>query len=83
MHNDIVNSDWLFSGEEYRTIYQFPKENSWRYIKFWAVDQHGTKSDVVEMKVTIPKNIGINRPILNFLENHPLIYQLIQRFLKL
>jgi len=33
--------------------------------------------------VTMPRNRAINTPFLNFLENHPLLFQLLQRFLNL
>jgi len=45
-----------------------------------AEDEYGAQSEWVSIK---SKNKVINTPFLWFLENHPLIYQLLQRFLRL
>ena len=40
-------------------------------------------SDPFIVIVTTPRNRAINNPFLNFLKNHPLIYQLLQRVFNL
>ena len=40
-------------------------------------------SDPLTVIVTMPRNRAVNNPILNFLEQYPILYQLLQRFLKL
>ena len=64
------------------------KTNSWDEegtytIRVKAKDIHHAESDWATLSVTMPKSKAINRPFLNFLENHPIIYQLLQRFLRL
>jgi len=52
-------------------------------IKVRAMNEWGMVSDWAELSVTMPRNKVINRPILNFLEQHPILYQLLQRFLQI
>ena len=40
-------------------------------------------SDPLIVIVTMPRNRAVNTPFLDFLQNHPLIYQLLQRLLNL
>ncbi|MCK4901938.1 MAG: hypothetical protein KAS76_01160 [Thermoplasmatales archaeon] len=56
----------------------------WRYsIEARARDTFGAMSDWAKLTVTIPRAKAINTPFLNFLENHPILYQLLQRLLQL
>jgi len=51
-------------------------------IKAHAVDFYGAESDWTEFPITIPRNKAINRPILNFLQNHPYLFPILQLLLQ-
>jgi len=86
---DGTNSGWtafVDSGVEVTA------SHSWTLgeytIKVKARDIHGTESNWGTLEVTMPKNKVINTPLflqflLNFLQNHPILYQLLQLFLRL
>lgn len=80
-------SGWLgpyLSGDICSESHTWMEEGSFN-IKVKAKDESGEESDWSEpLSVTMPKNNPyINTLIINFFENHPIIYQFIQRFLKL
>jgi len=84
-------SGWMgpyASGEMGSASHKWDNKGSYE-IKVKAKDEHGDESDWSDpLSVRMPKNKQyINTPFLNFLqnflENHPLIYQLLQRFLRL
>ena len=52
-------------------------------IKAKAKDIYGSESDWAELSVAMPRNRAVNTPFLNFLESHPILYQLLLRFLRL
>jgi len=53
-------------------------------IKVKARDIHSTESDWETLSVSMPRNKPyINIPFLNFLQNHPILFQLLHHFLKL
>ena len=53
-------------------------------IKAIAKDTNGVISDWSEpLGITITKNRAVNNPFINFLQQHPILFQLIQRLLKL
>jgi len=54
-------------------------------VKVKAIDEFGGECDWSDpLSVSMPKNKPyINTPFLQFLQNHPLIYQLFQLFLRL
>jgi hypothetical protein len=52
-------------------------------IEAKAQDRYGCQSDWGTLTVSMPKNHVINTLLLNFLHNYPVLYQIIQRFLKL
>jgi len=52
-------------------------------IKAKAKDTYDLESDWSELDVTMPRNRAINTPFLDFIQQHPMIFQLLQRFLKL
>jgi len=52
-------------------------------IKAKAKDIHGAESDWGILEVNMPRNRATKRQLLNFLEQYPILYQLLQRFLKL
>jgi len=52
-------------------------------IEVKARDFYGLETDWVTLSVTMPRNRVVNNPFLNFLEQYPILYQLLQRFLHL
>ena len=70
------------SGEE-QTVSHIWDEKGYYTIKVKAKDIIGAESDWATLEVSMPKNRMINKPILNFLQQFPLIYQLLQRILEL
>ena len=84
-------SEWLGpykSGETCEASYNWEKETTYN-IAVKAKDENEGTSDWSEpVSISIPKNKPhFNTPFLNFLqkflENHPILYQLFQRFLRL
>jgi len=51
-------------------------------IKAQAVDFHGAESGWAEFPITIPRNKVINRPLLQFLQNHPFLFPLLQKLIR-
>ena len=83
---DGAYSDWLGplnSGEEVTASHTWFTKGNYE-IKVKAKDTNGFESEWSDpLPVSMPRNRAIQRPFLNFLQNHPLIYQLLQRALKL
>jgi parallel beta-helix repeat protein len=52
-------------------------------IKAKARDFYGLETDWVTLEVTMPRSRAIKTPLFNLLQNHPIIYRLIQRFIKI
>jgi len=53
-------------------------------IKVKARDEHGLESEWSDpLGVSMPKSRGVNFLLFNFLENHPLLFQFLQRFFDL
>jgi hypothetical protein len=85
---DGSNSDWLGpykSGETITTTYTWESEGTYQ-VKVKTLDILGAETDYgIEsewsdpLSVSMPRNkININTQLLQFLHNHPLIYQLLQ-----
>lgn len=84
---DGTDSGWIgpfISGGECIASHTWDEQGGYE-IKVKAKDIYGRESEWSDpLSITMPKNKQcINVLILNFLENHPIIYRLIQRFLKL
>ncbi|UCB58425.1 MAG: PKD domain-containing protein, partial [Thermoplasmatales archaeon] len=84
---DSSNSGWLgpyMSGDECNTSHNWSNKGEYE-IKVRVKDVNGLISDWSNpLIVKMPRNkLYINSLIKNFLENHTIIYNLIQRFLKL
>ena len=82
---DGTTSGWTptqASGTTYTESHTWNIENTYT-IKAKAMDTHGAQSDWSELDVTMPRNRAINTPFLRFLEQYPILYQLLQRFLRL
>ena len=52
-------------------------------IKARVLDEDGAWSDWGTLSVTMPRNRAMQTPFLNFLEQYPMLYQLLQRVLRL
>jgi hypothetical protein len=81
---DTTYEDWFGpfgSGEEIEKTHVF--ENEGTYIIYAkARDAFGSESDWGTLTVTIPRDKVLNRPILQFLQNHPNMFPLLQRLLQ-
>ena len=80
-------SEWLgpcYSGSTIGATYAWQKKGEFA-VRVKARDTRGAESPWSEpLSISMPKyKPYINRPFLNFLEQYPLIYQLLQRLLKL
>ena len=52
-------------------------------IRARAMNEYGSMSEWLELSVSMPRNRAMNTPFFNFLQNYPIIYQILQRFLQL
>jgi C1A family cysteine protease/outer membrane lipoprotein-sorting protein len=81
---DDTTSGWtefVFSG----TIVTLP--HTWNVdetytIQAKAKDINGAESDWATLKVTMPRNRAITSPFLNFLQNHPYLFSILQLLLQ-
>jgi len=82
---DGTDSGWLGpfdSGVEHCTTHEFSQGTY--TVKVKAKDTHDAESEWSDpVSITIPKSRGVNFLLFNFLENHPVLYQLLERFLNL
>ena len=70
------------SGEEVILNHIYSSERNYM-IRFKAKDSVGAESDWKEHGVSLPKGKIYNYPLIHrFLNNHPIIYQILQKFLK-
>jgi len=84
---DTTNSGWIgpySSGQTASASHTWTDQGSYE-IRVKAQDEHGAQSDWSEpLSVSMPRNKPLNKPpFLQFLENHPMLYQLLQRLLNL
>ena len=83
---DGSDSGWLGpfdSGVEVETFHNWTIKGDYE-IKVKAKDVYDYESDWSDpLPVTMPRNKLVNRPFLNFLQQHPILYQLLLRFLQL
>ena len=52
-------------------------------IKAKAKDIYGAESDWGILEVNMPRSRATKRPVLNLLQNHPMLFKLFQRFIKI
>jgi len=86
---DVKNSRWLGPyphSIEVTAPHVYNKEGTF-IMRIKAKDTQDMESDRGTLSITMPKNKAINTPLFlqflqNFLQNHPLIYQILQRLLK-
>ena len=83
---DDSNMTWLGpyeSGEIVEASHTWAEQGTYE-LRVKAMDTQGDESYWSDpLSVIMPRNRIVNRPILNFLEQHPILYQLLQRFLRL
>ena len=78
---DDINSDWLGpfqSGEEISVSHTWAEEGTFK-IRARAKDTFGCIGEWSEISITVPRNRAAKNPFLELLENHPVLYQLLQR----
>ena len=84
--DDDSNSVWIgpYKSEEIcEAKHMWDEEGSYN-IRVKAKDKHGVISEWSEpLKITMPRNRATPRPLLNFIENYPILFQILQRFLNL
>lgn len=82
---DGTDSGWIMPQPGTLRAYHNWTDQGTYEVRVKAMDEYGRESEWSDpLSVTMPKNKpNINTIILNFLENHPIIYRLIKRFLKL
>ncbi len=83
---DGTEDEWLGPYESVVStdFYHTWTEQGSYQVKVKARDQYITESEWSDIEtISISKNKPINKPFLNFLENHPILFQLLQRFFKL
>ena len=80
---DGTDSGWVGpydSGATGSATHTWTSKGSYE-IKVKAKDTNGAESDWSDpLAVSMPKIRGVNFLLFNFLENHPLLYQLLERF---
>jgi len=52
-------------------------------VRVKVIDIYEAESDWAELSVSMPRNRAINTLFFNFLQNYPILYQFLQRFLQL
>ncbi|PNX47738.1 MAG: hypothetical protein BV456_10630 [Thermoplasmata archaeon M8B2D] len=80
---DNKSTGWtrtLPSGEYYNSSHNWSEKGNYT-IRAKAKDTSGAESEWGTLEVSMPRNQMVNNSILNFLQQFPLIYQLIQRLL--
>ena len=69
------------SGETSYASHIWESQGSYN-IRVKAIDEYGAQSDWSDpLEITVPRNRAVNRPFFNFLDDYPILYQLLQRFL--
>ncbi len=72
----------LDSGREITLNHTWYSEDKYQ-IKVKVKDVFDEESDWATFEVTMPKNKAFSTPLLNFLQQYPILYKLLQRFLRL
>ena len=82
---DDTSTGWTreyASGETVKIKHTWNEQGTYT-IRAKAKDTFEGEGPWGELSVTMPRNKIVNGPFLNFLGNHPLLFQLFQRFLNL
>ena len=92
-HDIIFEVKWG-DGTEEISLYSIASGSPENYTHIWnsegtytlqtrAIDYYGDESDWATLEVSMPKNKAMDTPFLSFLENHPHMFPLIQKLLRL
>ena len=82
---DGTNSGWIGpwdSGIEITNSHSWITKGSY-IIQAKVKNKYDFESDWGSLEVTMPRTKVVNGPILNFLDHYPILYQLLQRFLRI
>ena len=82
---DDTFEEWLgpySSGEEKSISHTWITEGTYT-IKAKAKDIHNAESDWTTLSVSTPRKRAMHTPLLKFLEQYPILYQLLILFLRL
>ncbi len=77
-----IDEGFAESGGGFTLTHSWSEQGTFT-IRAKLIDKYGAESDWGELEVTMPRNRAINTPFLDFIQQHPMIFQLLQRFLKL
>ena len=82
---DGTIDEWVgpYSSEEEPLILHIWKQKGYFTIKAKAKDVNGYESDWVSLDIYSYKAKIVNQPIIRFLENHPVLYKIIQHILNI
>jgi len=79
---DLVYIGPYPSGETVTVSHTWAKQGDY-IIKSKSYDSTFAESDWGTLEITMPRNRAVNNPFFKFLEQHPILYQLLQRFLQI
>jgi len=77
---DDTNSGWkgpYHSGQSMILSHTWNEEGTFA-IRAKAKDDYGAESGWAKLEVTMPRNKAINTPFLRLLENHPVLFKMLQ-----
>jgi len=80
---DETSEEWhgpFSSDEEQQFTHTWTEQNTYT-VKVKAKDSYGFESDWATLEVTMPKNNLFRDSFMNFLDQHPLLFSLFQRYL--
>jgi PKD repeat protein len=80
---DGSNTGWIGqynSGQQITLGHRWSSKGNY-IISCKTKDPYNADSNLGTITVTMPRNRLLNKPFFNFLENHPLLFQLLQRLL--
>jgi len=82
---DGTESAWLTPGRlggTFKATHNWTERGTYE-IRIKGKDVYGRESEWSDpLSVTMPRNKAINRPFLNFLENHPNLFPILQKLLQ-
>jgi len=81
---DEYGPETYFSGKKVSFTKKWNEEGTYT-IEVTAMDRYGAESVTAKLSVSMPKikPIIVKSPLLKLLENYPILYQIIQRFLRI
>jgi hypothetical protein len=79
---DSETTDFFSSGTDVKVKHTWANQDTY-IIRVTAEDTNGLIGPEGTLEVTMPRNRMVNPPFLKFLESHPILYQLLLRFLRL